>query len=297
MVSAENTSRFTGAGHFVEQQLAKRSAPCARMKAALEEIFDTAKEKGVGILIDAEQNYIQAGIDSWALQAQEQYNNGKAVIFSTYQAYLQSAPATLAQNLAFARKKDFVLGVKLVRGAYFSTDPPDIFWSSKADTDRAYDGIAQALIRRKYNDVLVPFPPPPPHELEKEGSNSQFPEINILLATHNHTSVRNAIRIWNSERKHTTRRADIAFGQLMGMADQISGELIITGKNGTDEGDGGDLRTYKYLPWGTVGECLGYLTRRADENRQAVERARDDRKAINLELRRRMWMMMMGRRA
>ena len=264
------------------------------MKAALEEIFDAAKEKGVGILIDAEHNYIQAGIDSWALQAQERYNYGKAVIFSTYQAYLQSAPATLAQNLAFAHKKGFVLGVKLVRGAYFSTDPPDIFWSSQADTDRAYDGIAQALIRRKYNNVLVPFRPPP-HELEKEDPNSQFPEINVLLATHNHTSVRNAVRTWNSERQTTTRRADIAFGQLMGMADNVSGELIISGKNGTDEGNGGDLRTYKYLPWGTVGECLGYLTRRADENRQAVERAREDRKAINLELRRRMRMMMMGR--
>lgn len=251
------------------------------MKDALEEIFNAAKEKGVGIAIDAEQNHIQAGIDSWALQAQEKYNHGKAVIFSTYQAYLQSAPAIVAQHLAFAREKGFVLGVKLVRGAYLGTDPHDIFWSSKADTDRAYDGIAEALIRRKYNHVLTPFPS---QELEKKGPDSQFPEIQILLATHNHDSVRNAVKIWNEERKNSTRRSDIAFGQLMGMADEVSGELIMTSRN---EG-AGDLRTYKYLPWGTVGECLSYLTRRADENRQAVERAREGRKAINMELRRRM---------
>lgn len=252
------------------------------MKDALEEIFNAAKEKGVGILIDAEQNSVQGGIDSWALQAQEQYNNhGKAVIFSTYQAYLQSAPATLAQHLAFAREKGFVLGVKLVRGAYLATDPHDIFWSSKADTDRTYDGIAEALIRRNYNHVLKPLPPP---MFEKNSPNPPFPEINILLATHNHNSVRNAIKIWNEERTSRAARADIAFGQLMGMADEISSELILTGRN---EGHG-DLRTYKYLPWGTVGECLGYLTRRADENRQAVERARDGRKAIKMELRRRL---------
>lgn len=292
MISAENPYRLTGAGHFVEQQLAIKSAPCARMKDALQVIFDAAKEKGVGILIDAEQNYIQAGIDSWALQAQEKYNHGKTVIFNTYQAYLQSAPATLAQHLAFAHEKGFVLGVKLVRGAYFATDPHDIFWSSKADTDLAYDGIAEALIRRKYNNVLTLFHPQ--QELVKEGPNAQFPEINIVLATHNPISVRNAVRIWNEERLSSTRRADIAFGQLMGMADEISGELIITGRNANEEGDGG-LRIYKYLPWGTVGECLGYLTRRADENRQAVERAREGRKAINMELRRRMMMTMMGR--
>ena len=62
----------------------------------------------------------------------------------------------------------------------------------------------------------------------------------------------------------------------------------MTGRDGNDEGNG-DLRTYKYLPWGTVGECLGYLTRSADENREAVERAREGRNAINMELRG--WMM------
>lgn len=261
------------------------------MTDALEEIFNAAKEKDVGILVDAEQNHVQEGIDLWTLQAQEKYNHGKAVIFSTYQAYLRSAPATLAQHLAFAREKGFVLGAKLVRGAYFGTDPHDIFWSSKSDTDRAYDGIAEGLIRRKYNHVLVPCPR---QEFEKTGPDFLFPEVSILVATHNHNSVRKALEIWNEVRKSSsssTPRADLAFGQLMGMADEVSGDLIFTGKQHGD----GDLRTYKYLPWGTVGECVGYLTRRADENRQAVERAREGRKAIMLELRRRMMMVMGGR--
>lgn len=267
------------------EQLAARSAPCARMKDALEEIFNAAKAKGVGILIDAEQHRIQEGVDLWALQAQERYNRDKAVIYSTYQAYLQSAPATLAQHLAFAKGNGFVLGVKLVRGAYLGTDPQHIFWDSKADTDRAYDGIAEALIRRDYNNVL---PPLRQQEDERNGPKSQFPETNIILATHNHDSVRKAVKIWNEERKSrtTTRttRVEMAFAQLMGMADEVGCDLIRTGRNEAN----GDLRTYKYLPWGTVGECLAYLTRRADENKQAVERARAGRKAMNMELRRRM---------
>ena len=279
-MSAEIPSRLTGAGRSVEERLAARRAPCARMKDALDEIFLAAKGNGVGILIDAERNYVQAGIDSWALQAQEHYNHGKAVIFNTYQAYLQSAPVILAQHLAFAREKGFVLGVKLVRGAYFGTDPHNIFWSSKADTDRVYDGIAEALIRRNYNHILTPLPQ---QGFEKKGPTLQFPEISILFGTHNHNSVRNAVKIWNEERKSSTNRVDVAFGQLMGMADEVSGELIVTGRNDWD----GDLRTYKYLPWGTVGECLGYLTRRADENRQAVQRAREGRRAMSMELRRR----------
>lgn len=281
MKSTENPFRLTGAGRSVVEHLAAEMTPGARTIDALDEIFNAAKAKGVGILIDAEQHYVQNGIDSWALQAQERYNHGKAVIYSTSQAYLQSAPATLARHLAFANKKGFVLGVKLVRGAYLGADPRHIFWSSKAETDRTYDGIAEALIRRKYNHILTAVCQP--EEIKGGNSKSQFPETSFMLATHNHVSVRKAVEIWKEETKIGKTRSEMAFGQLMGMADEVSCELIITGR---DEGDG-DLKTYKYLPWGTVRECMGYLIRRADENRQAVERAREGRKALHMELKRR----------
>jgi hypothetical protein len=279
---------LTGAGNAVVQQLAARKPPDATMKDALREIFNSAEAKGVGVLIDAEQHLIQEGIDAWALGAQEQYNHGKAVIYSTYQAYLQSAPATLARHLAISNEKGFMLGVKLVRGAYLGTDPPHIFWRSKAETDQAYDSIAEALIRRKYNHILKPYPEQKGDEQGEGDFRFAFPETEMVLATHNHDSVRKAMKIRNEESKSAKRTPAMAFAQLMGMADEVSCELIMSTSRETGKGKGnGDVRTYKYLPWGTVRECLGYLTRRAEENRQAVERAQEGREALRLELTRR----------
>jgi len=47
-------------------------------------------------------------------------------------------------------------------------------------------------------------------------------------------------------------------------------------------------QSYKYLVWGTTGECMKYLLRRAQENRDAVERTLEGRNAMAAELLRRM---------
>jgi len=81
----------------------------------------------------------------------------------------------------------------------------------------------------------------------------------------------------------------MAYGQLMGMADEISCELLQAGKQAGEKGDAIDVpKAYKYLVWGTVGECTKYLLRRAQENRDAVSRTRDGRSAMGKELRRRL---------
>jgi hypothetical protein len=46
-------------------------------------------------------------------------------------------------------------------------------------------------------------------------------------------------------------------------------------------------KAYKYLVWGTTGECMKYLLRRAQENRDAVERTLEGRNAMAAELWRR----------
>ena len=48
-------------------------------------------------------------------------------------------------------------------------------------------------------------------------------------------------------------------------------------------------KAYKYVVWGSVGECLKYLIRRAEENRDAVVRAKGTRMALRAELWRRAW--------
>lgn len=243
------------------------------------EICELAKAKGIGLLIDSEQNVVQGGIELWTLQLQKRYNtiaSGKLVVYGTYQAYLRSTPAKMAQHLDIAKKQGFVLGIKLVRGAYMNSDPRQIFWSSKEATDRTYDGIAKALIRKEYNNVLAPA-----QNAESQG----FPEISLVLATHNRASVQKAIEAGKDQENRRKPQRRIAFGQLMGMADEVSCELVLAAKRP----EACNIGTYKYLPWGTVGECLKYLLRRAEENKDAVERAREGRSALRAELARRIF--------
>ena len=44
---------------------------------------------------------------------------------------------------------------------------------------------------------------------------------------------------------------------------------------------------YKYLVWGTTGECMKYLLRRAQENKDAVSRTREGRDEMAKEAGRR----------
>ena len=234
------------------------------------------------MLFDAEQQVVQPGIDAWTVRFQRLYNNdipGKAIVYGTYQAYLRSTPAILAKHLAIAQKEGFTLGVKLVRGAYLSSDPRESFWDTKKETDKAFDGISEALIKRQYNDVLTP----------SDRSSKEFPNVSLLLASHNHQSVRKAMSIRKAQTNAGAKKIDLAFGQLMGMADEVSCELALARRDLGPQNESRDEgpKVFKYLVWGSVGECMKYLLRRAEENRDAVLRARESRTALKVELRRR----------
>ena len=86
---------------------------------------------------------------------------------------------------------------------------------------------------------------------------------------------------------------ELVYGQLQGMADEVSCELVQRAVE--VEGQvvvGGETKTvvpqaYKYLVWGTTGECMKYLARRAQENKDAVERTREGRDLMAKEALRR----------
>lgn len=278
--------KFTGAGKRNLKHLLKGISPTPDLRQAMDDICQTARNRGVRLLIDAEQQAIQSTIDAWALELQSKYNRrdqGYAVVYGTYQAYLRSTPATLARHLAIAHEDGFILGVKLVRGAYLGSDPRHLMWEHKKETDMMYDGIAESLIRREYSDILKPH--------TENTSSHQFPEVNLVLASHNRASVKRAKLIRNEQVRNGDTMIDMAYGQLLGMADDISCDLVHDGRihrNGLMMGVNRDLsKAYKYLVWGTVGECTKYLVRRAQENQDAASRTEDTRKAMASELRRR----------
>ena len=64
--------------------------------------------------------------------------------------------------------------------------------------------------------------------------------------------------------------------QLQGMADEISCELVAASRRGGKGEDVDRPRPFKCATWGTVGECLNFLYRRALENQDAAGRTGGD---------------------
>ena len=264
----------------------RRLQPSSALEEAMHQICELAKERKTLLLIDAEQNAVQSGIDAWTLKYQKRYNSlipGHAMIYGTYQAYKRDTPRILSEHLEFATKEGFTLGVKLVRGAYLGSDPRHLFWSQKEETDKAYNELANSLMRREYGDMLTSR-----HPAQK------FPEVNLVLACHNLESVKKAMELQTQQSQRGEKGIYMVYGQLMGMADHVSCELIQAGDM-VEKGIGQpgkeriDIpKAYKYLVWGTVGECLKYLLRRAEENRDAMSRTKDSQAALGTELKRRL---------
>lgn len=281
--------KFTGAGRQALHALSQSLPPSQALSSAIDSICQLAASRGVRLLFDAEQQALQPGIDQWSLDFMRKYNTAEsAVVYGTYQAYLKSTPATLGRHLAAARDGGFALGVKLVRGAYLGSDPRHLIHDTKADTDAAYDGIVQALVEKQWAGPLIR--PPTPASVQGRNQNEQtaaeFPELALVVATHNRESVLKARELLS--RTNTT--SDVTFAQLQGMADEVSCELVSSNTPATIAGPSVTMeksRAYKYLVWGSTGECMKYLLRRAHENRDAVQRTRSGRDAMRTELLRR----------
>lgn len=282
--------KFTGAGSQALYDLSRQADPSPALKEAIDSVCDLAAERGVKLLFDAEQAALQPGIDAWTLKYMEKYNktaNVEAIIYGTYQAYLKGTPAVVASHLEAAQKGGFTLGVKLVRGAYLGSDPRHLIHDTKADTDAAYDGIASALVLKSYNSVL---------QTSFTSSSAPFPNISLVLAGHNIHSVRKVQALCSQQIRLGQKVPDVIYAQLQGMADEVSCELVLAAKqtlskSGVEKGGNVDVpKAYKYLVWGTTGECMKYLFRRAQENKDAVQRTREGRDAMAGELWRRIKM-------
>ncbi|KAK0631320.1 FAD-linked oxidoreductase-like protein [Immersiella caudata] len=256
--------KFTGAGRQALYALSQRLPPSEALASAIDQICELAASRGVRLLFDAEQQAVQAGIDDWTLEYMRRFNTPeKAIVYGTYQAYLKATPEALTRHLLAAREGGFTLGVKLVRGAYLGSDPRHLIHDTKSDTDACYDGIAEALLRRQW---IAPLQLPP-----NAKDTEAFPDVNMVLASHNRGSVLKARSLIDGGNDKT----EVAFAQLQGMADEVS------------SAEEKKLHAYKYLVWGSTGECMKYLLRRAHENRDAVQRTRSGRDAMRAEVVRR----------
>lgn len=256
--------------------------PSSFMDSAIQQVCDLAMARNARLLVDAEQQAVQPGIEAWSLRYQRYCNSrtpGRAIFYSTYQAYLRSTPVTLARHLEVARKEGYTLGIKVVRGAYLQTEARDLIWATKEETDACYDGVVEAVLTRQYNQMLQP-----------EGEKStQLPPVNLIIATHNRDSVQKAHALRLEQRAHgQDHGVDLSYAQLQGMADEVSCELTQGFEEAEKETDLSEKpNVYKLLTWGSVKECMGFLLRRAIENTEAVGRTKQSQEAMWKEFRRR----------
>lgn len=256
---------------------------------AMNAICRQAQAQGSSVWIDAEQQPYQATVNQWAIDFMRRWNqNGQAVVYNTIQAYLKSSRDDIETHLRFAQAEGWTCAIKLVRGAYIQNDIRERIWDTKAETDDNYNSIVRGLLTREFGGF------------EKDN----FPDVRLFIAGHNLESVRLATQLVAELVQKGENVGPVQYGQLQGMADEVSCELVhmkrASEATGSSPGEVDMLRRaapqpYKCLVWGSVRDCMHFLMRRAVENATAAERMKHGLQEVKNELKRRLLLRQQGR--
>ncbi|GAA5859059.1 hypothetical protein JCM8547_003986 [Rhodosporidiobolus lusitaniae] len=286
--------------------------------AGLRKVALEAQQRGVRLLVDAEQSWFQPAIDRYCDLLSEEFNrstNGASsssgpaapIVYNTYQCYRRDTPAKIEEQLAHAKANNYGFGAKLVRGAYqeserkvhsgtpaFEKGEPCVVWDSKAETDKCYDDCAAILEKELVED------------LKKDAKNEHG--VGVCLASHNGTSMKRFLETLKQDGLAVEKdgglevdhrlRGRVAFGQLMGMSDNLTISLVnlIRPSPSASTDRSVPPLVVKYTPYASLEQGLPYLTRRAAENSSILKGdptsgrggAADERRAVGREIRRRM---------
>jgi len=110
-------------------------------------ICSRAHDAGVPVMIDAEETWIQKTIDRLALDMMRKFNKDNGIVYNTYQLYRHDKLDSLKHDHSIAVNEGFILGAKLVRGAYMEKERkraaemgyPSLIQPDKQSADRDYD--------------------------------------------------------------------------------------------------------------------------------------------------------------
>ncbi|ACU03730.1 proline dehydrogenase family protein [Pedobacter heparinus] len=237
--------KVTGIGRFglLEKLDAKKELNAAeqtefeKLKQRCEKICRRAFDKNVPVMIDAEETWIQDTIDELAFDMMRLFNQKNCIVYNTYQLYRHDKLADLKSDHLIAREQGFVLGVKMVRGAYMEKERkraeelgfPSPIQVDKAACDRDYDASLHYCMEH-INDIA------------------------FVCGTHNENSCR-VLAQFLDEYKIAHNHPHVYFAQLLGMSDNLSFNLSDAGYN-----------VAKYVPYGPIKAVMPYLFRRAQEN-------------------------------
>ena len=206
-------------------------------EARIENICKVSALNKVPVFIDAEESWVQNEIDNISVKMMQKFNKKEAWIYNTLQLYRNDRLEYLQELIENAIKNKFLIGIKLVRGAYHEQEierankmgyscPVHI---QKENTDIDYNKALYICVKN-------------------------IDTISFCAGTHNEYSSALLIDLL---KKNNIRKDDkrVYFSQLLGMSDNISYNAAQNGFN-----------VVKYVPYGPVKDVFPYLLRRAEEN-------------------------------
>ncbi|MBO9573495.1 MAG: proline dehydrogenase family protein, partial [Chitinophagaceae bacterium] len=119
--AATGHSGFTGMIH-TEVLTAEEKQEWERVVERMNRIIDAAASTKVSVLVDAEETWIQDPVDALTMQMMEKYNKQRPIVYNTIQLYRHDRLQFLKESFKEAVNKSFILGAKLVRGAYMEKE-------------------------------------------------------------------------------------------------------------------------------------------------------------------------------
>jgi proline dehydrogenase len=217
-----------------------------------------AAQVGMSVFIDAEETWIQPAIDLLANRMMKRYNKEKVVVFNTFQMYRTDRLAFLMESFDLAKQQGYLLGAKLVRGAYMDKE-------RKRAEDMGYPSPIQPNKEATDHD----------YDLGVKFCIENYEQIALCNASHNaNSSLKMAALI--SAKNLPKNHPHLQFCQLLGMSDNMTFNLAKAGYN-----------VAKYMVYGQVKEVIPYLIRRSHENSSVTGDVSRELDLILKEVRRR----------
>ncbi|MBS1495723.1 MAG: proline dehydrogenase family protein [Bacteroidetes bacterium] len=242
----------------LEQLSAGEKDEWERAVQRLLKICDCAGKNNIGVLVDAEETWIQDPVDAITILMMDTYNKNKVVIYNTIQLYRHDRLAFLKDSYEAALEKNFILGAKLVRGAYMEKE-------RKRAAEMGYASPIQPDKNTCDNDynAAVKF------------CVEHLENIALIVASHNEYSNLYTTQLLD-EKGLPHNHPHVHFSQLYGMSDNITFNLANS-----------HCSVSKYLPFGPIKDVIPYLMRRAQENSSAVGQTGRELSLIKKEMQRR----------
>ena len=208
-----------------------------RVRHRVMRVCEAGAGKKVGVLIDAEETWIQDPVDALTILMMDTFNKERAVVYNTLQHYRHDRLQFLKDSYEAAVERKFILGAKLVRGAYMEKE-------RKRATEMGYPSPIQADKQSTDNDYneAVKF------------CIDHIEKVALMVASHNEYSNLLATQLLQ-QKGLPLNHPHVHSSQLYGMSDNITFNLAHAGGY-----------VSKYLPFGPIKDVLSYLMRRAQEN-------------------------------